>query len=62
MIYESEKGDGYLCLRSFNNALNPAGDRLYPDRDVSFENILFVYKVVGCLNRDQICASPYSYT
>lgn len=54
MIYESEKGDGYLCLRSFNNALNPAGDRLYPDRDVSFENILFVYKVVGCLNRDQI--------
>lgn len=53
-IYESSKGAGYIRLCSFNAETNHAGERLYPDYDLSFENILFLYKVVGSLRRSQL--------
>ena len=53
-IYESKMGNDFLRLSSLNMAVNKLGDRLYPDRDIRAENILFLYKVVGSLNRDQI--------
>ena len=54
MLYQSEKGDGFLRLCSYNIDTKPDGERLYPDRDVDVDNILFIYKVVGSLQRDQI--------
>lgn len=53
-VYESKKGAGYIRVSSYNANLNPAGDRIYPDYDLSFENILFLYKVVGSLHRTQL--------
>lgn len=54
MIYQSDKGDDYLRLSSYNNETKPDGERLYPDRDIPTESILFIYKVVGVLQREQI--------
>lgn len=54
MLYESGKGDEYLRLCSYNVDTKPDGERLYPDRDIHLDNILFIYKVVGSLQRDQI--------
>lgn len=53
-IYESTFGDEYLRLCSTNMTLNQAGERLYPDRNIPTDNILFLYKVVGSLRREQI--------
>lgn len=54
MLYESDKGPEYIRLSSYNIDTKPDGERLYPDRDILSENILFIYKVVGSLQRDQI--------
>lgn len=54
MLYKSEKGDDYIRLCSYNIDTKPDGERLYPDRDIHLENVLFIYKVVGSLQRDQI--------
>ncbi len=54
MIYPSDRGDDYLRLSSYNNQTKPDGERLYPDRDIHTENILFVYKVVGAIQREQM--------
>lgn len=53
-IYPSKQGDAYLKLCSYNAKLNPSGEREYPDREISKEEILFLYKVVGKLEREQI--------
>lgn len=54
MLYESDKGPDYLRLSSYNIDTKPDGERLYPDRDIPVDNILFIYKVVGSLQRKQI--------
>ena len=54
LLYPSDLGDGYIRLCSYNAATKPDGERLYPDRTLSFDNIVFIYKVVGSLHRDQI--------
>lgn len=54
MMYQSKKGDEYVCLKSYNESLTPAGDRQYPDRDIPTSDIVHVYKVIGCLTREQI--------
>lgn len=54
MLYESKKGEDYLRLCSYNVEQKPDGERLYPDRDIPLDNVLFIYKVVGSLQRDQI--------
>jgi hypothetical protein len=43
-----------LRLQSINESTNRQGDRLYPDRDIPKEYILYLYKVVGSLRREQI--------
>lgn len=53
-IYQSKKGDDYLRLCAANTELNQAGERIYPDRDIRTDNIIYLYKVVGSLRREQI--------
>lgn len=51
MIYIEDDG---LKLVSYNNTLNPDGRRKYPDMLIEGEQIKFLYKVVGRLERTQI--------
>jgi hypothetical protein len=53
-IYQSKYGPDYLKLCSYNAKVNPSGEREYPDREISKEDILFLYKVVGKLEREQL--------
>ena len=53
-IYPSKLGDDCLRLSSFNETLNRSGERIYPDRDIQKSYILYIYKVVGSLHREQI--------
>lgn len=53
-IYPSTHDATCLRLQSANEATNRQGDRLYPDREIPKEYILYLYKVVGCLRREQI--------
>ena len=53
-IYPSNVDDGCLRLTSINDEMNRFGDRLYPDREVRKEYIIYLYKVVGVLSRSQI--------
>lgn len=53
-IYPSKQGDEWMKLCSYNAKLNPSGEREYPDREMRREEILFLYKVVGKLEREQI--------
>lgn len=46
--------DGKLKLVSYNNAINLDGRRKYPDMLIEGEQIKFLYKVVGRLERTQI--------
>ena len=54
LLYPSPLGDGYIRLCSYNAALKPDGERLYPDRNIDYNNIIYIYKVVGMLHRNQI--------
>ncbi len=54
MLYQSGKGDDFIRLCSYNTATRADGERLYPDRDMHTDNIVWIYKVVGSLQRDQI--------
>ena len=53
LLYPSDDAD---CIRlvSANEDTRADGTRLYPDKDMHKENILFVYKVVGHLRREQL--------
>lgn len=53
-IYQSKHDSDNLRLTSLNEEVNRHGDRLYPDREVAKENILFIYKVVGMFRREQL--------
>lgn len=53
-IYPSATSEDYLRLTCINEDVNRFGDRLYPDRDIKKEHILYLYKVVGSLSRSQI--------
>lgn len=53
-IYPSDTSDDCLRLTCINDEVNRFGDRLYPDRDIKKEYILYLYKVVGSLSRTQI--------
>lgn len=44
----------YITLVSYNVCTNPDGRRTYPDMKVPKEDILFLYKVMGRLERTQI--------
>lgn len=51
MVYVEDNG---LKLVSFNTACNPDGRRKYPDMKIEGDQILFLYKVVGKLARNQM--------
>lgn len=53
-IYQSKHNADCLRLTSINEDTNRNGDRLYPDREMRKDDILFVYKVVGLFRREQI--------
>jgi hypothetical protein len=53
-IYPSKHSDDCLRLSCFNEEVNRFNERIYPDREIKKENIIFIYKVVGSLNRTQI--------
>jgi hypothetical protein len=53
-IYPSDISDDCLRLTCINDDVNRFGERLYPDRDIKKEYILYLYKVVGSLCRTQI--------
>lgn len=54
MIYPSKHSDDCLRLSCINEDVNSFGDRIYPDREIKKENIIYIYKVVGSLSRTQI--------
>lgn len=51
MVYVEENG---LKLVSYNTTCNPDGRRKYPDMNIDGEQILYIYKVVGKLVRNQM--------
>lgn len=53
LLYPSDKAD---CIRlvSANEETRSDGSRLYPDNDLPKEYILYLYKVVGHLRREQL--------
>ena len=53
-IYPSKHDADYLRLTSLNEETNRHGDRLFPDKEVRKDTILFIYKVVGLFRREQI--------
>lgn len=53
-IYQSKHDAQQLRLCSLNEETNKFGDRLFPDREIRKEDVLFIYKVVGMFRREQI--------
>jgi phage repressor protein C with HTH and peptisase S24 domain len=53
-IYKSKNESASLRLTSLNEETNRNGDRLFPDKEIKKESILFIYKVVGMFRREQI--------
>ena len=53
-IYQSKHDADYLRLTSLNEDTNRHGDRLYPDKEVEKDSILYIYKVVGMFRREQL--------
>jgi phage repressor protein C with HTH and peptisase S24 domain len=53
-IYQSKHDAQQLRLCSLNEDTNKFGDRLFPDREIRKEDVLFIYKVVGMFRREQI--------
>lgn len=53
-LYPSKHDAANFRLNSFNDSVNRQGDRLFPDFDIPRESVLYLYKVVGSLRREQI--------
>ena len=53
-IYQSKHDSDCLRLTSLNEDTNRHGDRLFPDKDIKKDSILFIYKVVGMFRREQL--------
>lgn len=53
LIYDEGDPD-YITLVSYNVCTNPDGRRTYPDMKIPKKDILFLYKIVGRLERSQI--------
>ena len=53
-IYQSKHDADCLRLTSLNEETNRHGDRLFPDKEIPKDNILFIYKVVGLFRREQL--------
>lgn len=53
-VYQSKHDGDNLRLTSLNEDTNRQGDRLYPDKEVPKDSILYLYKVVGLFRREQL--------
>lgn len=53
-VYQSKHNADNLRLTSLNEETNRQGDRLYPDREIAKDTVLYIYKVVGMFRREQI--------
>lgn len=53
VIYPSPSEDA-ITLSSLNPDTTPTGTPLYPSRDIPLSSVLFIYKVIGVLHREQI--------
>lgn len=53
-IYQSAHDSECIRLTSLNEETNRHGDRLFPDKEIRKDSILFVYKVVGMFRREQL--------
>lgn len=53
-IYQSKQSEDSFRLVSLNEEVNTHNDRLYPDREIKKENILFMYRVEGIFRREQM--------
>lgn len=53
VLYPSDK-EGTLILSSINPDTTPQGNPLYPSREIPTSSVLFLYKVIGVLHREQI--------
>ena len=53
-IYQCKHDAQKLRLVSINEDENRHGDRIYPDREIPKDTIIYLYKVVGSLSREQI--------
>ena len=53
-IYQSKHDATLLRLTSLNEETNRHGDRLYPDKEIEKDSILFIYKVVAMFRREQL--------
>ena len=53
-IYKSSHDADCLRLTSINDDVNKYGDRLFPDREVRKENILYLYRVEAVFRRERM--------
>ena len=53
LLYPSDDGDS-IKLVSSNEETRKDGSRIYPDKEVQKAEILYLYKVVGSLRREQL--------
>jgi hypothetical protein len=53
LLYPSDSADT-IKLVSANEETRMDGSRLYPDKEVQKSEILYIYKVVGSLRREQL--------
>lgn len=53
-VYKSTHDADCLRLTSINDEVNKYGDRLFPDREIRKENILFIYRVEGIFRRERM--------
>lgn len=53
LLYPSDNGEN-IKLVSANEETRMDGSRLYPDKEVQKSEILYIYKVVGSLRREQL--------
>lgn len=51
-IYKSTHDADCLRLTSYNEEINRYGDRLYPDREIRKDTVLFIYRVEAMFRRE----------
>jgi phage repressor protein C with HTH and peptisase S24 domain len=53
-IYPSKHDADYLRLTSLNEETNRHGDRLYPDREIRKDEVLYIYRVEAMFRRERM--------
>lgn len=53
-IYKSDHDATMLRLTSLNEDVNRHGDRLYPDREIKKEDILYIYRIEASFRRERM--------